>query len=564
MKKPASWAPAPDQKVTRVERGDSGWTVSVDSQSRASCPVCGTRSRSRHSFYVRSLQDFPAQGTPVTIRARVSRWRCRNERCERRVFAGRDPELAAPFARRTVRMAGIVRLFGHSAGGRPSERLLARLGMPVGYTTILRSIKRSARSQERHMTVRVAGIDDWAWKKGMTYGTVIVDLERREVVDLLADRSAASTAAWLKGHPEVEVVSRDRAGLYADGARQGAPQALQVADRFHLLQNFREAVERQLSRLGPPTRRMPPSDSDESGSEAPGTRGRRGKSEAERQQLARRGRHAALQAVFDQIRALYDAERTIREIAQELGLGLRRVQRWVRLIELPERNLMAPKSSTPAYHGAYLARRWAEGTTTVKWLFAEIRQRGYTGSFSHLARFLAPWRNTAPGAMPAQPGLFAIETEAAPPPVPAVDPMTGRRISPLTAAALCVKPRGQMTPRQIVNVDVLKAASPEFTTMRGLAMRFRGLFRGRSVEKLDIWLADARQCGIHAMRVFARTLRQDIDAVRNAIVEPWSNGQTEGQINRLKTLKRAMYGRAGVELLRARLMPLSESTEHRE
>jgi transposase len=123
--------------------------------------------------------------------------------------------------------------------------------------------------------------------------------------------------------------------------------------------------------------------------------------------------------------------------------------------------------------------------------------------------------------------------------------MSGRPISPLTAAALCVKPRGQMAPRQIVNVEVLEAASEEFATMRRLAMRFRGLLRGGTAEKLDVWVNDARQRGIFGMRRFAGTLRQDIGAVRNAVLEPRSNGQAEGQINRLKTLKRAMYGRAG-------------------
>jgi len=147
----------------------------------------------------------------------------------------------APFARRTTRLAGIVRLFGHSAGGRPSERLMARLGMLVGHCTILREVRRSAQTDANAALIRVAGIDDWAWKKGMNYGTVIVDLERRQVVDVLPDRSAASTSEWLKRHPEIEVISRDRAGLYAEGARVGAPQARQVADRFHLLQNFREA-----------------------------------------------------------------------------------------------------------------------------------------------------------------------------------------------------------------------------------------------------------------------------------------------------------------------------------
>jgi transposase len=160
--------------------------------------------------------------------------------------------------------------------------------------------------------------------------------------------------------------------------------------------------------------------------------------------------------------------------------------------------------------------------------------------------------------------VLLSKIEPVPPSVAVVDPMTGRQISPLAAAALCVKPRGQMTPRQIANVDVLQAASEEFTTMRDLAMRFGGLLRGDSVEKLDAWLADARGCGIHAMRRFAGKLRQDIDAVRNAILDAWSNGQTEGQINRLKTLKRAMYGRASAELLRVRLMPLLEGNLHRD
>jgi hypothetical protein len=160
-------------------------------------------------------------------------------------------------------------------------------------------------------------------------------------------------------------------------------------------------------------------------------------SEAERQHLARQGRNADRQALFGRIRALYDADVTIREIAQKLGLGLRRVQRWVRLIELPARNVMAPKPSTPAYYGAYLGRRWAESVTAVKSLLAEICQRGYAGSHSHLARFLAPWRKAIPStAMVSASSYSPPENEAAiPPPMAALDPMTGRKISSLTAAS---------------------------------------------------------------------------------------------------------------------------------
>jgi transposase len=553
MKTSITWSPGAGLNVVGVERREQAWTVTVDSRQPTFCPGCGAQSKSRHSTYWRTLRDLSAQGAPVIVNARLGRWRCRNQLCDRRIFTERVPSLAAPFARRTARLAGIVRLLGHSAGGRPSERLMRRLGMPVSDTTILAGLRKHARARSESSAVaavHVAGVDDWAWRKGSNYGTIIVDLERREVVDVLADRSAATTASWFKDHPDMEVVSRDRAGLYAEAAREGAPQARQVADRFHLLQNFRETVERQLGRYEAP---IPEShvNPDDSQARLPLPPRPNCPSDAVAQtRLIRRGRQAVRQELFDEIRALFEGGSSIREIARKLGLGRRRVERWIRRIDLPDLNTMASKPCTPTYFGVLLERRWAEGITKVRHLFAEIRHRGYTGSFSHLARFLAPWRS-------GEPSLEGDEQEEpAPVRLRTLDPMTGRVISPLTAAALCVKPRGQMTVRQVANVDALKAASAEFTAMRRLAMRFRGLLRGGTAEGLDAWLIDARASGIYAMQRFAKTIRQDLEAVRNAMSEPWSNGQTEGQINRLKTLKRAMYGRAGVELLRARMMPL--------
>jgi len=255
-----------------------------------------------------------------------------------------------------------------------------------------------------------------------------------------------------------------------------------------------------------------------------------------------------------------------------LGLGRRRVERWSRFIVLPERNAIEPKACTPAHFEALLWRRFTEGTTSVRLLFGKIKQQGYTGSYSHLARFIAPWKDAgrpldfiveAP-LDPASPASSSSSACGVHPPAPRIDPTTGRHISLLTAAALCVKPRGQMTSRQLTVVDALKAGSEEFTTMRQLAMRFRGLFRGGSLEKLHDWLRDAFSCGIYSMRRFAKTLRQDKSAVQNAVTDPWSNGQTEGQINRLKTLKRSMYERASIQLLRARMLPLQEYDLHRE
>ena len=243
--------------------------------------------------------------------------------------------------------------------------------------------------------------------------------------------------------------------MVRDSAR---PRAQQVTDRFHLLQNLRETVERQLGRFEAPIRGTAAlAGTDEDGAERPGVLTPRGRSEvAKHEEATQLGRTAARQALFDQIRALFDAGGTIREIAQELGLGRRRVERWVRLIAVPERNTMSPKLCTPAYFGALLVCRWAEGITTVRILLAEINQHGYTDTYGHLARFLSPWRNTAAplDGAPTEASSTLNHDAQAPLRLPALDPMTGHQISPLTAAALCVKPRGQMPDRQIVNVDV--------------------------------------------------------------------------------------------------------------
>ena len=242
---------------------------------------------------------------------------------------------------------------------------MGRLGMPVSDTTILRSLKGHARSSCADGAVRVAGVDDWAWRKGASYDTIIVDLEHRRVVDLLADRSAETTAGWLKIHPEVEVISSDCAGLYAEAARQGAPQARQVADRFHLFQNFRESVERQLGRFEAP---IPESQIKVSGSQLPPLPARsvRPSDAVTQKRLMCRRRLAVRRELFDEIRALFEGGDSVKEIARKLGLGLRRVERWVRRIELSELSTVESKPCTPAHFGTLLKRLWAEGISVPR------------------------------------------------------------------------------------------------------------------------------------------------------------------------------------------------------
>jgi transposase len=211
----------------------------------AACPACGRRSTRLHSTYRRTLADLPVGGQPVTLSSRVRRFRCRARRCPQRSFAERFPTLTEVRARRTTVQHHALPTIGFALGGNPGSRLARRLALPASRATLLRFV-RAAPPLERPVP-RVLGVDDWAMRKGRRYRTILVDLEARQPIELLADRTATALANWLNEHPKPVVISRDRAGAYAEGARQGAPDAVQVADRLHLLCNAGDALERVLS-----------------------------------------------------------------------------------------------------------------------------------------------------------------------------------------------------------------------------------------------------------------------------------------------------------------------------
>ena len=534
--------------LCNVEKGEQGWVVDAVARNDAACPDCGIPSTARHSSYVRRLKDLPMQGLAVKIKLRVGRWRCRNSHCARKIFTERVPAVAAPHRQRTERMESIVHVIGRSLGGRPAERLMRRLGIAVSNDTTLRHLKRGAQI-DCDKKIRVVGVDDWAWKKGQNYGTILVDLERRTVADLLPERSAPQVENWFKQHPGVEIVSRDRFGLYAKAAQRGAPQAQQVADRFHLLVNLQEAVEHELSRQRRLLFFVDPSRSERSANAPLPTRlpPQPNAERAAQYQDVVAERRALQQALFEKVHRLRHTGMNASQIVRETGVSRNRVDKWLRLAELPERNKMEPKMNSPAFFRDYLARRWAAGCHHVKTLLAELRTRGYTGCFSVLARFLSGWRAPRQGAVStAEQPKATTETNRL---------FVGHHVSSRVAAALLLKPRPLLTAAQARKVDALKKSCPAFALMRSLAMEFRGIFRSGSVEGLIEWIAKAKNCGIYSLKRFAKTLRRDWHAVQNSLKESFSNGPVEGHINRLKTLKRQMYGRAGFELLRARLLP---------
>jgi len=220
--------------------------VTAPKLAQSACPLCGGLSGQIHSHYTRTLADLPWQGRAVIIQVRARRFRCASVGCPRGVFTERLPGVALPWARRTARLGGIQRHIGLALGGEAGSSLARRLSMPVSGDTLLRLVR--AAELEAHPSPRVVGIDEWAWRRGQRYGTIICDLERRRVIDLLPERSSETVAAWLRQHPGVEVVARDRGGAYSEGARQGALGAMQVADRWHLLRNLGDALQGAVDR----------------------------------------------------------------------------------------------------------------------------------------------------------------------------------------------------------------------------------------------------------------------------------------------------------------------------
>jgi transposase len=296
----------------------------------------------------------------VTVKVRLSRWRCAHQKCERQTFTDRLPTIASPYARRTKRVAEIVGLLGHSTGGRSGERLMGRLGMPVSDDTILRQLKRDAAAAHCNSTIRVIGIDDWSWRRSWRYGTMIVDLERRSVVDILEDRSVTSAAQWLEQHPSVEIVSRDRCGLYAQAVRQGAPQARQVADRFHLMHNLRVAVEEQMSLSGRATgRALLPDEGIGSAQVDPIQDDRH--VEATHRRWVRHAHRQSLHMMFEIVHTLREEGLSCSEIARRTGYGRRSVAKWLTFDKPPYRGRAALKPTSPLYFEAFLTRCWTDG-----------------------------------------------------------------------------------------------------------------------------------------------------------------------------------------------------------
>jgi transposase len=512
----------------------------------ALCPECGQASDRVHSRYRRRLTDLPAQGRAIHVQLLARRFFCLAADCTRRIFAERLPEVVAPQARTTRRLHDTHCDIGFALGGEAGARLAARLAMPTSPDTLLRRVRHAPLPQHPH--VRVLGVDDWAFRKGHCYGTILCDLEQRCPIDLLPERSADALCDWLNKHPEVEIISRDRADDYIRGATAGAPQAVQVADRWHLLRNVRDALKGTADRhhaavqaaagevvTNPPGEQSPALSTD-SGSE-PTPVIPLPSQEAEQQPMGSTCR----EATYEQVLELHRQGLSRRAIASRLGLDRSTVRRYLEAGSFPERAGRRYARRTDRF-ADYLKQHWAEGCRNAAQLFTELQARGFDGSYYTVRRQLSCWRNagsqTAPGNVTGSGRPSAIERPSA------------RRV-----AWLLLKEEVELEPEEKDFLGRLQERCPELRTAAVLGRRFAKMVQQRQEECWDDWVSHATAAeAAKELRSFAEGLQKDEAAVRAALRLEWSNGQVEGQVNRLKTIKRQMYGRAKFDLLRQRVL----------
>ena len=478
-----------------------------------------------HSRYERRLADTAIGGQEVQVQLAVRRFFCRNDDCPKATFAEQVPGLTVRHGRLTAGLAAALGVIALALGGRAGARLAGRLALQVSRSTLIRLI-RALPDPGMAQAPRVLGVDEFALRRGHRYGTVLVDVAARRPVDVLPERSADSFAAWLTAHPGAEVICRDRAGGYADGGARGAPLAVQVADRWHLWHNLGEAAERAVARhrgcLAAAAARDESASVPEQAFAAPPAAARAGP-------IAKRTRqrHAVVHQMLAQ-------GHSISALTAELGLARNTIRRFARADD-PEQLLVNDGTGRlPASWPSTLATCISGGTPgapTRQPCWREIQARGYRGGYSLVRDYLAPLRGQA--------------TVPAPPPQP---PAVKKATSWITS-----DPR-RLTSDETTQLAAILHSCPELAALRQHVAAFAELMTQRRGRHLEKWITAVSDSGPAELRSFVTGLRRDQDAVTAGLTLPWNSGVVEGHVNRIKMLKRQMYGRANPDLLRRRIL----------
>lgn len=469
---------------------------------QVACPACGVATGRVHGYIERRVSDVPVDGRRVAVWVRTRRMRCSTLDCSRQTF--REPlTVAGRYQRRTTRLSTQIGRVVRELAGRAGVRVLAGLGVVLSRQTALRTLLRLPLPARPVPTV--IGVDDFALRKRQSYATVIIDAVTGDRVDVLADRKADTLEAWLREHPGVRVVCRDGSGAYAEAIRRVLPDAVQVADRWHLWHNLAEAVLKEVAahsacwgKTGPPPRE-----------------GKRAATTRER---------------WQQVHDLLDRGVGLLEISRRLNLALNTVKRYAR-IDQPERLVRAPQyrpTLVDPFRDYLRQRRAEEPAVSVVRLLHEITELGYTGSQNLLYRYITQGR---------------VEADR-----PAISP---RRLT----RYLLTRP-DTLKAHQRERIDAATGACPQMTALSFLISDFAALLAPDPGNDalLNRWNDQARAEDLPHLHAFTRGLDLDRSAVNAALTLSFHNGRTEGVNTKTKLIKRQMYGRAGFTLLRHRIL----------
>ena len=523
-------------------------------QQSSHCPICSRQSCFIHSQYERKLKDLPCADFSFIIFLKVSKFFCKNHDCHRRIFTERIPQVVKPWARRTVRFSLHLCTFSAVLGGAAASRLSDELHYEVSRNTMLRAL--SKLTIPDYETPKILGVDDFAFRKGHFYGTILVDLEKHQPIALLPDREAKTLAKWLTEHPGIEIVSRDRSQAYKSAITEAAPNAVQVADRFHLVKNLAHALERFFYSNARVLKRIDHEWHQSQYSE-PIQEPRRNK---EAEALAERKR-----ANFERRRKNYEQTHTLRkkgfrvtDIAHHLGIGRRTAYQYLATPIYQKRQPYArsvPTQIDP--YKSYLHDQWMAGRQNSRQLFEEIQEQGFRGGYGTVARFtrklkqIKPKSPLRPRYRPPRLELYQLDGRG-PKPKSANRGMD-KPLTPRRATWLVIRPKRTLVSNE---QDILErlVEHPDLCDAIALTQSFLVMLRNRFHQHLDQWLNTATNSSLKPFKQFAKGLREDYEAVKAGLTLEVSNGQVEGQNNRLKMLKRQMFGRAGLGLLSKRLI----------
>lgn len=491
---------------------------------QVTCPGCGCGTRRVHSRYERRIADVNVGERRVVIRLRVRRFFCAELHCPVATFAEQVEGLTSRYARRSVQLTKALASIAGQLAGRAGARLARLLGLLVSRSSLLRLLRSMASAVIG--PVRVLGVDDFAFRRGHRYGTILIDMDTHRPIDVLADREADTLAAWLRAHPEVQVICRDRSGAYAEAARQGAPQAIQVADRWHLWDNLADYAHKTVGAhyrcLGRPM--PPPVIDDTQKGDCAQVAEATARARTENSALAKRTRHR-----YEQVQALKAQGKPITQIATELGLADQTVRRFYQaasIDQLPATPRAARYTMLDDFK-PYLHQRINDGCTNAQQLYRDILQQGYRGSYGTVRAYLAPLRT--------------LHNRPPPPP----KPPTARQIT-----NWILRRPDTLNDHQKLQLNQALADCPHLAALHRHITTFATMLTGRHGHQLDTWIAAVNDDDLPHLHSFTTGIRHDYHAVKAGLTLQYSSGPVEGTINKIKKIKRTLYGRASFDLLR--------------